>query len=182
MRPVDMAATVGKEKPVVLGKAVLEEIWKDQERLILPSFVSPAPCHFGSEKRKLTADQWRLVGMIHLVVSLVRLWGNEQGRKCLMLNNFMHLITAIHIASLWSTSRCHAELFTRHYKFYLEGVVELYKEGKIQSVHHACLHFESMLLGFGPVHAWRAWAFECYNYLLQRTKTNMRFGKSFHVP
>ena len=171
-----MTAPAAKENPVVLGKAVLEEIWKDQERLTLPSFVSPAPARFGSEQRKLTADQWRSVGMIHLVVSLVRLWGNEEGRKRLMLNNYMHLITAVHIASLRSTSRPLAELFTRHYKLYLEGMVELYKEGKVQSVHHACLHFEGMLQGFGPVHAWRAWAFERYNYLLQQTKTNMRFG------
>ena len=69
-RPVDMVAPVTREEPVVLGKAMLEEIWKDQEKLILPSFVSPAPSSFGSEKRKLTADQWHSVGMIHLVISL----------------------------------------------------------------------------------------------------------------
>jgi len=43
---------------VVLGRAVLAEVWKDQERLVLPSFVFPAPTALGSEKRKLSADQW----------------------------------------------------------------------------------------------------------------------------
>lgn len=176
-KPVDIAPSGLKEQPVVLGRAILEEAWEDQAKLTLPSFVLPAPTRFGSEKRKLTADQWRSVGMMHLVITLVRLWGDEQGRMRHMLNNYMHLVTAIYIGSLRTTSRHYAGLFTKHFKLYLEGVVELYKEGKIQSVHHSCLHFEPLLLGFGPVHAWRAWAFERYNYLLQQTKTNMRFGE-----
>ncbi|KIO11732.1 hypothetical protein M404DRAFT_68337, partial [Pisolithus tinctorius Marx 270] len=64
-----------------------------------------------------------------------------------------------------------------HFKSYLSGVLDLYKEAKIQPVHHACLHFERLLVELGPVHSWRTWAFECFNYTLQRTKTNMRFGE-----
>ena len=93
-----------------------------------------------------------------------------------MLNNYMHLVTAIYIANLRLTSRELASTYTYHFKHYLSGVLDLYKEAKIQSVHHACLHFEQLLVGLGPVHAWRTWAFEHFNYVLQRTKTNMHFG------
>jgi len=160
----------------VLGCAVLAEVWKDQGRLVLPSFVFPAPTTLGNEKRKLSADQWRSAGMIHLVITLIQIWGRSEGRQRQMLNNYMHLVTAIYIANLRSTSGELASNYTDHFKRYLLGVLDLYKEAKLQSVHHACLHFEQLLVGLGPVHSWRVWAFERFNYKLQRTKTNMRFG------
>lgn len=114
--------------------------------------------------------------MIHLVITLIRIWGRSEGRQRQMLNNYMHLVTAIYIANLCSTSRELASNYTDHFKRYLLGVLDLYKEAKLQSVHHACLHLEQLLVGLGPVHSWRAWAFERFNYKLQRTKTNMCFG------
>jgi hypothetical protein len=38
-------------------------------------------------------------------------------------------------------------------------------------------HYEMLLEAFGPVHSWRAWAFERFNYTLQNIKTNSRFGE-----
>ncbi|KAH7905904.1 hypothetical protein BJ138DRAFT_1017056 [Hygrophoropsis aurantiaca] len=162
---------------VVLGRAVLEEIWKDQGRLELPSFLSPLPWQFGLEKRKLSADHWRSVGMIHLVVTLVRLWGFDTGRKGGMLFNYMHLVTAIHLANMRTTSKAIANDYTFHCKKYLTGVLSLYKEAKIQPTHHLSLHLERLLNELGPVHSWRAWAFERFNYMLQKTKTNLKFGE-----
>ncbi|KAI6027207.1 hypothetical protein EDC04DRAFT_3092014, partial [Pisolithus marmoratus] len=120
-----------REKPVVLGHAVLEEVWRDQEQLVLPSSIFPAPSLLGSEKRMLSADQWRSVGMIHLIIMLVRIWGHSQGRQRQMLNNYMHLVTAIYIASLRSTSEELASQYTHHFKSYLSGILELYKEAKV---------------------------------------------------
>lgn len=94
-----------------------------------------------------------------------------------MLNNYMHLVTAVYIASSTSTSEELASHYSHHFKNYLSGVLDLYKEAKIQPIHHACLHFERLLVGLGPVHSWRTWAFECFNYTLQRTKMNMHFGE-----
>ncbi|KAI6154434.1 hypothetical protein EDD17DRAFT_1764866 [Pisolithus thermaeus] len=156
---IDCANVDYHEKPVVLGRAVLEEVWRDQEWLVLPSFIFPAPSLLGFEKRKLSADQWR------------------SGRQSQMLNNYMHLVTAVYIASLRSTSEELAGHYMYHFKSYLSGILELYKEAKVQPVHHACLHFERLLVGLGPVHSWRTWAFEHFNYMLQRTKTNMCFGE-----
>ncbi|KIK20268.1 hypothetical protein PISMIDRAFT_657606, partial [Pisolithus microcarpus 441] len=174
---VDCTNVDYREKPVVLGCAILEEVWRDQEQLVLPSFIFPAPSLLGFEKRKLSANQWHSVGMIHLVITLVHIWGHLQGRQWQMLNNYMHLVTAVYIASLWSTSEELAGCYMYHFKSYLLGILELYKEARVQPVHHACLHFERLLVGLGPVHSWRTWAFEHFNYMLQRTKTNMHFGE-----
>ena len=84
---------------VVLGDVIIAEIWKDQERLHLPLFIAPAPAHFGSEKRTLSTDQWQSVGTIHLVITLTCLWGLDSGQKGEMLTNFMHLVTAVHLAN-----------------------------------------------------------------------------------
>ncbi|KIK25092.1 hypothetical protein PISMIDRAFT_38510, partial [Pisolithus microcarpus 441] len=143
----------------------------------LPSSIFPAPSSLGFEKRKLSADQWRSVGMIHLVITLIRIWGHSQGRQQQMLNNYMHLVTAAYITSLRSTSEELASRYLHHFKDYLSGVLELYKEARIQPVHHTCLHFERLLVGLGLVHSWRTWAFEHFNYTLQRTKMNMCFGE-----
>ncbi|KIN92905.1 hypothetical protein M404DRAFT_104897, partial [Pisolithus tinctorius Marx 270] len=128
------------------------------------------------EKRKLSTDQWQSVGMIHLVITLIWIWGHSEGRQHEMLDNYMHLVTAIYIANLHSTSWELVSHYTEHFKCYLSGVLDLYKEAKLQPVHHACLHFERLLVGLGPVHSWRAWAFKHFNYRPQRTKTNMHFG------
>jgi len=163
---------------VVLGDTILGEIWKDQERLHLPSFVAPAPARFGSEKRTLSADQWRSVCTIHLVITLTRLWGFDSGRKGEMLANFMHLVTAVHLANSRTTSRAVAEdyNYSFHMKNYLEGYCRLYKEAKVQPSHHLSLHLETLLMMFGPVHSWRTWPFERYNYTLQKIKSNRKFG------
>jgi len=106
---------------------------------------------------------------------LIFLWGWEIGRK---LVNFMHLITAIHIASLWSISPELIKEYEFHFHAYLEGLLCLYPEAKMQPAHHLSLHFSQLLHAFGPIHSWRAWVFECYNYLLQNTSTNNKFGMS----
>jgi hypothetical protein len=160
----------------VLGKSILEEIWKDQDRLVLPSFVYPLPFHFGSQKRTPTADQWRSIGTIHLVTTLIRLWGRDDGRKRAMLNNYMHLITAIHIASSRISSELHVNDYTYHYQKYLDGMVSLYKEAKVSQTAHLCAHIGPLLRAFGPVHSWRTWAFERFNYTLQNINTNGHFG------
>jgi len=44
-------------KNVVLGKNILEEVWKDQKQIELPSFESCAPL-LGAVKQTPTTDHW----------------------------------------------------------------------------------------------------------------------------
>jgi hypothetical protein len=161
----------------VLGGAVLAEVWADQARLELPSYVTPGPRRLGTTEQHMTADKRRSVATIHLVVTLIRLWGPERGRKRAMLDNFMHLVIALQIASMRTISDEDIERYMYHYKTYLEGFVQLYKEAAIHPNNHMCLRLGIFLRIFGPVHSWRAWVFERYNYLLQNIDTNSRFGE-----
>ncbi|KAG6912887.1 hypothetical protein DXG01_011329 [Tephrocybe rancida] len=77
---------------VVLGKDVMDAIWADMRRTQLPTWIRPAPPNWGTSQRgKLSADQYRVICTIHVVVTLVRLWAKETGRKKEMLKHFMDL-------------------------------------------------------------------------------------------
>lgn len=162
----------------MLGGSVLQEVWADQDRLELPSYVTRGHRKLGTTEQNMSADKRRSVATIHLVITLIRLWGPENGRKREMLENYMHLITALQIASMRSISDEDIDLYTFHYKSYLEGYVKLYKEASVHPNNHLCLHLAIFLHLYGPVHSWRAWVFERYNYLLQHVSTNSRFGEN----
>ncbi|KAI6098651.1 hypothetical protein EDD16DRAFT_1527151 [Pisolithus croceorrhizus] len=174
----ELQICVDCDKPGKLPRdQILPEVWDDQQKLILLSFISPALANFGLASHSLSADQWHSIGTIHLVITLIRLWGFDTGRKGKMLVNYIHLVTTIHWANMHTTSKSAAEEYMFHMLEYLCGLVCLYKEAKVQPTHHLALHIGNLLLVFGPMHSWRTWAFEHYNYMLQNIKTNNKFGE-----
>ena len=170
--------TVGSRATAVLGKGVLPEVWRDRERTVLPSWVSPIPVEAGSAKAgKLTADQWRTLCTVHLVVTLIRLWGDRdpEDRKHEMLSNFMHLVTATVLLFKRSVTPERIRLYESSIKDYLEGHLRSYPHLNLTPKHHLSLHLPEFLERFGPVHGWTTWGFERLNFKFQRTETN---GKS----
>ncbi|KZT08857.1 uncharacterized protein LAESUDRAFT_617409, partial [Laetiporus sulphureus 93-53] len=163
---------------VVLGRNTLAQVHADMEQTELPSWVSPAPCNFGTETRgKLHADQWLAACSINLPITLVRLWGKEQGRKQKMLQNFMDLLTAVTISSMLEISHQHIQIYERSLLRYLQTLRELYKEAVIKPNHHLALHVGESLRIFGPAHSTRTFSTERMNYLLMQTNTNGKFGE-----
>ena len=59
---------------------------------------------------------------------------------------------------------------------YLQTFKRLFKEASIVPNHHLALHLPAFMHLFGPVHAWRSFAFERYNYMLQSINSNLTFG------
>ena len=171
---------IGKTAQVtaVLGKGVLPEVWRDREKTILPSWLSPIPTNAGSARAgKLTADQWRTLCTVHLVITLVRLWGDKDpaDRKHDMLCNFMDLVTATALLFKRSMSPERIKLYEDFMRKYLEGHLRLYPHLNLTPKHHLSLHIPRILERFGPVHGWTTWGFERLNFIFQRTETN---GKS----
>ena len=154
------------------------------QRLKLPSWVSRAPAHPGEKKwGKFSADQWHTFCTINLPITLTRLWGgNKDSREHQMLENFMHLVIAVKLASMRSLTPSRIELFEQHMFQYLTTLLELYPGTTITPYQHLSLHFGDMLRRFGPTHGWRCFPFERYNYLLQQIPTNMKFGEWQCVP
>ncbi|OBZ77000.1 hypothetical protein A0H81_03654 [Grifola frondosa] len=145
----------------------------------VPSWINPVPRGFGTSAHgKLSADQWRTACTIYLPVALILAWGGEKGRQWSMLSNFMDLVTAVVVASSRSISSEQIKVYEDYMLHYLQGLKVLYKESAIVANHHLALHLGQFLRHFGPVHAWRSFAFERFNYMLQKINTNLTFGKS----
>ena len=161
---------------MVLGADILAEIWDDQSHTTLPSTISPAPKKIGSRTGTLKADQWRALGTIHLVITLVRLWAFADCRKKLMLANFMHLVSSVQLANVRHTSPSVINGYDEHYMQYLRGFLELYKEVPLMPTNHLAAHYPEFMDGFGPSPAWRGWAMERFNHMLQNVPTNAKSG------
>lgn len=158
------------------------EVWKDMGKTLLPPWISPAPAQIGTSKTgKLSADQWRTTATVHLVVTLVRLWGVEplDSRRYKMLTNFMDLVTATKLATMRTVSKTRIDLYNLHIRRYMKHYLELYEGVGLTPGQHMSLHFGEVLENFGPTHGWRAWVFERMNYKLQQVPTNKKFGQPF---
>ncbi|KAA1479800.1 hypothetical protein DENSPDRAFT_789577 [Dentipellis sp. KUC8613] len=171
-----------RKKSRVLGHARLSEAWSDMERTTLPSWLAAAPAHIGEAKSgKVTADQWRTFCTIHLVVTLVRLWGtkdnNHSQREQDMLHNFMNLVAATKLASMRTMTAQRALAFKDFMLKYLHGLQDIFPGIPLTPNQHNTLHLFDIFRRFGPCHAWRCWAFERWNYLLQHIPTNRHFGE-----
>lgn len=169
------------EKTRVLGRGVLREIRSDMQRLVQPTWVSRAPAHPGEKKwGKFTADQWKTFCTQNLPDTLTRLWGQkpEDSRERRCLDNFMHLVSAVKIANLHKITEARILEYEAHMDAYLTTLLDLFPGTSITPYQHLSLHFGDHLRRFGPVHSWRCFPFERFNYILQNFPTNEKFGGS----
>lgn len=165
----------------ILGNDTLAEIRFDMARTHLPSWFSKAPKYPGERKwGKLTASNWRSFALVNLPITLIRLWGNEpkSSRKRQMLENYMHLVAAVKIATLRSITATHISQYKDHIHQYLTSFLLLYPKASITPYQHLSLHFAEFLERFGPAHAWQCFPFERYNHRMQQIPTNQKFGMS----
>lgn len=173
------AARAKTKKTRVLGKETLHALWSDMGKTVLPSWVTRGPKEVGTARcGKLSADQWRSTCSIHLVVTLIRLWGDEprDSRFFLMLTNFMDLVSATKLATARSLSESKITQYELHMKRYLSDMLSLFPHKFVSPNQHLSLHLGKFLRAFGPTHAWGTWAAERMNHVLQGINTNMRFG------
>ncbi|KAJ8518276.1 hypothetical protein ONZ45_g4631 [Pleurotus djamor] len=164
-------------KSCVLGSTTLMEVRRDMAQSIFPSWISPGPKHPGEARwGKLKADEWKVFCTIHLPVTLLRLWGGDP-KKLPILDNFMHLVAAIQVVSLREIKEKDILDYEFHMDAYLSSLLKLYPGTHIVPNQHNALHFGDHLRRWGPTHAWRCYAFERFNGLLQSIKTNCNFGQ-----
>lgn len=174
-----------KRTAVLLGPKVLKEVRLDMGRRSMPSNVGRAPAHPGEAAwGKFTADQWKTFCIYHLPFTLSRLWGQykestvaEERRKYEMLQNFLHLVAAVKLATSLTITQEIIESYEKEIFSYLSGLLKLYPGAQIESYQHLAMHFGDLLRRWGPTHSWRCFAFERYNGLLQKINTSKKFGK-----
>lgn len=149
------------------------------QNMQLPSWISRAPTHPGETKYgKYHADQWQAFCTINLPVTLVRLWGSKpkDSREYRMLENFMHLVTAVKLATMRKITPSRITDYEHHIRQYLSTLLDLFPGTEVSPYQHMSLHFGDQLRRFGPTHAWRCFPFERYNYLFQKIPTNNIYG------
>ncbi|OJT02580.1 hypothetical protein TRAPUB_6902, partial [Trametes pubescens] len=160
----------------IFSRDVLEAVRRDISSVQLPSWLSKPPRNLGSATHgKLKADHWRTACTINMAITLPRLWGSpsatEEQRKA--LENFMHLIAAVDLATRRTMNAQRAEAYDSHMMSYLQGLRSLYNVGFVPN-HHLSLHLQDILTQFGPTHAWWAFPFERYNGMFGKMNTNNR--------
>jgi hypothetical protein len=180
-----LAGRHASKKTNVLGKLSLEEVRSDMEKLKLPTWFKTAPKHPGDVRwGKFKADEWKAFCTVNLPITLTRLWGlkPKHDRQYQMLENFLHLVTAVTCANQRKLTDDTIKLYDLHISAYLNGFVQLFPFANITPYQHLSLHFSSHLRRWGPTHSWRCFAFERYNGVLQALPTNNKFGlwKIFH--
>lgn len=169
------------EKPSILGLEVLNELHFDMKRTLLPSWIESPPRNLGSASHgKLKADHWRTACTVSLVITLVRLWGQQDSptRERDMLGNFIDMVVAANAATRRLLSRELIDIFDRHMTRYLNQMVALYGGSNVVPNHHLALHLIECLENFGPVHSWWSFPFERINGKLQRINSNKRTGEN----
>ena len=169
----------------VLTDEEMVEIWSDLARISTPTWVTPIPLDLGSASHgKLKADQWRTLGITHLPLSLIRLWGLRESRdprsqKCKeLLDVTISLMSAVILASSRVTSPSIAAAYLTYMKSYMEGIKKLFPQYRFRPNHHMALHLHEYLCRFGPVHSWWTFPFERIIGMLQRIPTNFKIGMS----
>jgi len=155
----------------------MEAVWADMENTCLPSWISPAPRDWGTTKRgKVSADEWRVICTIHLVITLIRLWHDKEGRLQDMLQNYMDAVSAVRIANLRSSSPNRSQAYNFHIFRYVGGLRRLFPDQNLKPVHHAALHIGHLIELFGPLHSRSANFYERYIKFLHRMNINLKPG------
>ena len=148
-----------------------------------PSWLNPPPLSFGTTQHgKLSADQWRTVGTVSLPITLVRLWSSGDERHVAMLENFLQLVESVETMGLLEIDTERIARADELMMKYLEVSKELYTWAKVQPNNHLALHLGMFLTLFGPVHSWRSFVFERFNYFLQSLNINGKFGRLRYTP
>ncbi|KAI0644329.1 hypothetical protein C8Q79DRAFT_1002204 [Trametes meyenii] len=158
----------------VLTRDIVEKIRQDILNTVLPSWMERPPRNFGSPSHgKLKADQWRTACTVNLVITLCRIWGasGASDGERLLLDNFIHLVCAVDLATRHSTDPARIASFDKHMFQYLASLHSLFAHNFVPN-HHLSLHLHEFLLLFGLVHAWWAFVFERYNGVLQHLNIN----------
>ncbi|KAJ3710726.1 hypothetical protein C8R42DRAFT_596772, partial [Lentinula raphanica] len=177
-RESDLTPRKGTTSRHVIAKDILDEVWKDMKITILPSWIDSPPENWGTKATgKLSADEWKVVCSVSLVITLIRLWGYKyekqpQARQFQMLQNFLDMVHAIRLLNLRDTSPDSREEYLSMILKYLRGVLVLFPDVTLKPNHHYAVHILEDLKLMGPVQARNTPIFERTNHILQEVNSN----------
>jgi hypothetical protein len=122
---------------------------------------------------------------VYLPIALVSMWGHgtlhSSVHKALrlraVLDHTMHLVSAVTIICLRTTTTRRAETFHSHIISWMKELKELHPDTDHYTNDHMALHLYDFIHLFGPVHGWWCFPFERLIGQLQRLPHNHKFGQ-----
>ena len=149
------------------------------QRVKAPTWLTPVPHNLGAPGTgKVKADQWRVLGAVHLPLALVQIWGNQSNqRNGPILDATFALLSAIIIASSRTTSSRHASEYLQYMRSYMNGIKDIFPDFAMHPNHHMSLHLHEYLVQYGPVHSWWTFPFERLIGTLQHLPINNKYGE-----
>ncbi|KAK4698216.1 hypothetical protein P7C70_g8067, partial [Phenoliferia sp. Uapishka_3] len=158
-----------------LNKHDVKYVRKVIEEVTLPTWVTRVPQNIGEPSHgRLKADEWFILFSVHLSVALVDLWTSPQStrRQDALLQNFHHLVSAVHLSTRYSTSNSDAKQYLDHILQYRQTIRKLWPAQNSVPNHHLAVHTHKLLERLGPTPAYSAWAGERTNGILASTHNN----------
>ncbi|VDB96864.1 unnamed protein product [Peniophora sp. CBMAI 1063] len=141
----------------ILDNEELEAIWPVTSRISLPTWLNRGQQYFGKPGiGTIKADSWRTIGTILLPLALILLWG-KGGRRhtrfhAILLDNFLHLVVAVNLATMRTTSNDRRMSYLEHLQKYARGLVHTIPNYPVPANLHLSFHIPEILELFGPVH------------------------------
>lgn len=163
---------------VILGTRTLAAHDHNATTMHFPDYVGPVPRGVGTKTGgKLSANGWRTFCTISLLFTLIHLWGHYvEGRFHDLLENFVHLVTAVRIGCRRTMTDEVIRLYTIHMHAHLAGLQKLFPRIELTSKQHAAMHLPAFFKWFGPVHGFWCFHFERFNGMLARLNSNNHTG------
>ncbi|VDB92147.1 unnamed protein product [Peniophora sp. CBMAI 1063] len=159
---------------------IVEEVWGDQGRTRLPTFVTHLPSDWGTAGRgKLSAAQWTVLLCVHLVITLVRLWGGLDltDRRRQLLDHTMKLVDIILLVFRKTISLADVDSYEMLMREYLIDKKRLYKDVTIKPSDHVAMHYGDVLRNFGPTRSHDGSFYERFIRRLHSFKINLKPGE-----
>lgn len=142
----------------------------------IPAWVGRVASNFGTPGHGTPkADEFRNAALVHLPIALINMLAADQSKSA-DLDWFLDLVTAVNLATRRSGSASRTLEYMTYMRRYQLGLVR--RGFSAQPNHHAALHLGDFLPLFGPVRTWWAFATERQIGLIQKIRTNNRFGKA----
>ncbi|EJD47304.1 hypothetical protein AURDEDRAFT_39768, partial [Auricularia subglabra TFB-10046 SS5] len=164
---------------IILGETILAEVHADIRSTTSPTWFKKASCDIGKKAHgTMSADELRSAGLVHIPLTLIRLWGksNDRSQEWARLINYMHLVEAVDLILRRSTSVARQTTILCRLSSYMTGLKKLFPCTTIVPNQHLCFHIPPMLASLGPAWVFSAWVTERNNQLLEKTPTNNHIG------
>ncbi|KAK0467701.1 uncharacterized protein EV420DRAFT_1259314, partial [Desarmillaria tabescens] len=171
--------TLGYHPGSVTTKDEMETFWRDLGNMIKLSWLTSVPAKVGGNESdgKLKADQWWVLRLTFIPLSLIPMWSNASPQKQELLKLTMDLVSTVIVATLYKTSAEHGQIYTKHMMAYHSCLQSLFPSYECHPNHHMSMHIEEYLALYGPAQGWWAFLFERAIGQLQRISTNYKPGE-----